>query len=191
MIARGDCKQCPENTLASLGEKEYYHPHRPGAAHSARWMGQLFHIQKMFMLSDQLPFTTEIMPQMTRMIQFLVLFYTTSCLNTSLGADAPYNDLKFIYQMMDYRAMENEIAEAALQKVLKNCWYLTLELVVFAMFSSNQNISFETKEKIAKTLLQTTQSEVFRTGKPVFVHIDRSTKLFDLIGPEFCFCLQY
>ena len=39
MIARGDCKQCAENTLALLGEKEYYHPHRPGATYSARWMG--------------------------------------------------------------------------------------------------------------------------------------------------------
>ena len=37
---------------------------------------------------------------------------------------------------------------------------------------------------MAKTLLQTTQPEVSKTGKPMFVHIDRSTKLFDLIGPE-------
>ena len=115
------------------------------------------------------------MPQLTRMTQFRVLFYTISCLNASLGADAPYNDLKFILQMMDYRAVDNEIAEAALQKVLKNRWYLTAELVVFAIFSSNQNISVETKEEIAKTLLQTSKPEVFRTGKPVFVHIDRST----------------
>ena len=178
MNARGDCKQCPKNTLALLGKKKYYHPQRPGTTHSARWMGQLLYIQKMFMLSDQLPFTTEIMPQMTRMTQFLVLFYTTSCLNTNLGADAPYNDLKFIHQIMDYRAVDNEIAEATLQKDLKNRWYLTAELVVFAMFSSNQNILFETKEEMAKTLLQTTQPEVFRTGKPVFVHIDRSIKLF-------------
>ena len=42
---------------------------------------------------------------------------------------------------------------------------------------------------MAKTLLQTTQPEVFRTGKPVFVHIDRSTKLFDLIGPSSWFLL--
>ena len=70
-----------------------------------------------------------------------------------------------------------------LAKVLKNRWYSTAELVVFAMFSSNQNISVETKEEMAKTLIQTTQPEVFRPGKPVFVHNDRSTKLFDLIGP--------
>ena len=145
MIARGDCKQCAENTLALLGEKKYYHPHRPEATHSARWMGQLLHIQKMFMLSDQLPFTTEIMAQLTRMTQFFVLFYTTSCLNASLGADSPCNDLKFIHQMMDYRAVHNEIAEAALQKFLKNRWYLTAELVVFAIISSNQNISLKTK----------------------------------------------
>ena len=119
------------------------------------------------------------------MTHFFVLFYTTTWLNASLGADAPYNDLKFIHQMMDYQAVDNEIAEAALQKVLKHCWYLTAELVVFAMFSSNQNILFEIKEEMAKTLiLQTTQPEVFRTGKPVYVHIDRSTKLFDLIRPE-------
>ena len=37
---------------------------------------------------------------------------------------------------------------------------------------------------MAKTLLQTTQPEVSKTGKPVFVHIDRSTELLDLIGPE-------
>ena len=58
--------------------------------------------------------------------------------------------------MMDYRAVDNEIAEAALRKVLKHCWYLTAELVVFAMFSSNQNILFETKEEMAKILLLTT-----------------------------------
>ena len=37
---------------------------------------------------------------------------------------------------------------------------------------------------MARTLLQTTQPEVSKTGKPVFVHIDRSTELLDLIGPE-------
>ena len=52
------------------------------------------------------------------------------------------------------------------------------------LFSTNQNIAVEIKEEMAKTLLQTSKSEVFRTGKPVFVQIDRSTKLFDLIGPE-------
>ena len=83
---------------------------------------------------------------MTRMTQFLVLFYTTSCLNASLGADAPYNDLKFIYQMMDYGTVDNEIAEAALQKVLKNRWYLTKSWSLLAMFSSNQNISVKTEE---------------------------------------------
>ena len=191
MIARGDCKQCAENTLPLLGEKEYYHPNRPGATHSARRMGKLLHIQTIFMLSDQLPFTTEIMPQLTRMTQFLALFYTSSCLNASLGADNPYKDLKFIHQMMDYRAVDNEIDEAALQKVLKNRWNLTAELVVFAMFCSNQNISVETKEEMTKTQIQTTQPEVFRPGKTVFVHIDRSTKLFDLIGPESWFLLRH
>ena len=54
---------------------------------------------------------------------------------------------------MDYRAVENEIAEAALQKVLKHRWYLTAELVVFAMLSSNQNIFVSNPEEMAKTLL--------------------------------------
>ena len=76
---------------------------------------------------------------------------------------------------MDYRAVDNEIAETALQKVLKNRWYLIAELVVFAMFSSSQNISVKAKEEMAKTPLQTSKPEVFRTGKPVFVHTDRST----------------
>ena len=53
------------------------------------------------------------------MTQFLVLFYSVSCLNASLGANAPYNDLKFVLQMMDYRAVVNKIAKTALQKVLK------------------------------------------------------------------------
>ena len=146
---------------------------------------------KMFKLSHQLPFTTEIMHQLTRMTQFLVLFYTISCLNGSLGADAPYNDLKFILLMMDYRAVDNEIAEAASQKVLKKLLVFNTRighsfamLVVFAMFSSNQNISVKTKEEMAKTLLQTSKPDVFRAGKPVFVHTDQSTQLFDLIGLE-------
>ena len=87
------------------------------------------------------------------MTQFFVLFYTTSWLYASLVADALCNDLKLIHQMMDYRAVENEIAEAALQKFLKHRWYLTAELVVFAMFSSNQNIFVSNPEEMAKTLL--------------------------------------
>ena len=75
------------------------------------------------------------------MTQFLCLFYTTSWLNASLGADAPYNDLKFIHKMMDYRAVDNEIAEAALQKVLKHRWCLTAaELVVFLRCSAATKI---------------------------------------------------
>ena len=68
------------------------------------------------MISYRLLRKSEIMPQLTRITQFLVLFYSTSCLNASLGADAPYNDLKFIHQMMDYQAVDDEIAEATLQK---------------------------------------------------------------------------
>ena len=47
-------------------------------------------------------------------------------------------------------------------------------MVVFAMFSSNQYISVKTKDEMAKAPLQTSKPEVFRAGKPVFVHTDRS-----------------
>ena len=118
------------------------------------------------------------------MTQFFVLFYTTSWLYASHGADAPCNDLKFIHQMMDYRTAENEIAKAALQKILKTSLVFNSRVGRFCDVQQQPKCFVWNLEEMAKTLLQTTQPEVFRIGKPVFVHIDRSTKLFGLIGPE-------
>ena len=44
---------------------------------------------------------------------------------------------------------------------------------------------------MVKALLQTTQPEVSKTRKPVFVHIDRSTELLDLIGRSPAFWLRH
>ncbi|KAG0728342.1 hypothetical protein GWK47_003757 [Chionoecetes opilio] len=54
-----------------------------------------------------------------------------------IGADAPANDLQFMKDMMKFKRTDPEIAQAVLQKLETTNWYLTQEVVPFALFGTD------------------------------------------------------
>ena len=182
---RADYKESAENALAILGDTPTnYHHRKPGATHSARWMGQLIYSQKMFMWSEQLGYNKKLITLVERVNQFTALFYTANWLQASSGVDAPINDLKLFHDMIDYKAFDKQVAEAALKKLTNHRWYLTEELVVFALFSDNPVMTEDSKRRMADRLLSCPRPEEFRLGRSIFKDILRETLLHDLIGPE-------
>jgi len=192
VLIRNDYKQCAENTLALLGvpSSNFFH-HTPGATTSARWMGQVLYCQKMFMWSDQLHYERDFVENLQRINLFIALFYVPAWLKSSIGIDAPVNDLEFLQNMLIYRKEDVVVADAAYQKLSNHRWYLNEDTVAFSFFSDHPLVTVKVKESMALRLLSTSPPDEFHRGVPVFRgKVDEQTQLADLIGPETWFLFR-
>ncbi|KAG0728789.1 hypothetical protein GWK47_031788 [Chionoecetes opilio] len=140
-----------ELTLIVLGDTppRGIHWSRPGAIHQVRWMVRNLYSMKMFMFAEQLEYDEATVVKLERLNLFLGLFYTPMWMSSTLAADAPANDLQFMKDMMKFKRTDPEIAQAVLQKLENHKWYLTQEVVPFALFGSR----LSDKEKVGETLL--------------------------------------
>jgi hypothetical protein len=118
------------------------------------------------------------------MNMFLSMFYTSAWMKASTGADAPINDLQLVQDMIAYLSVDREVAEVVLRKLENHFWYLTEEIVPFALFSKLPVMTSRLKQNIASKLLATPIPERLRMGKPLFPKVCCDTSLADLIGPE-------
>ena len=109
-------------------------------------------------------------------------------MSASHAAGAPMDDLSLIQDMLKYRLTDAEVADAVIGKMANHRWYLTQEVIPFALFSSS--LSNEAKHNIAMRILTVEQPESFRRGKPLFPDITANTKLEDLVGPESYFLFE-
>ncbi|KAG0727188.1 hypothetical protein GWK47_004054 [Chionoecetes opilio] len=100
---------------------------------------------------------------------FLGLFYTPMWMSSTLAADAPANDLQFMKDMMKFKRTDPEIAQAVLQKLENHKWYLTQEVVPFALFGSR--LSDKEKQALLSKLHATEKPDSFRRGKPMLPQV--------------------
>jgi len=122
---------------------------------------------------------------------FLALFFVPAWLKCSVGSDAAINDLQLIHQMLLFKTIDNPIAEAAIKKLQKHCWYLVEETVVYALFSDNPTMTNEKKTFLARHLLSIPQPQQFRRGIPTGIKtITTNTALTDLMGPNSWFLIK-
>ena len=93
--------------------------------------------------------------------------------------------------MIRYNQIDFEVADAAFRKLISHRWYLTEEMVIFALLSENAKITNDIKRNMATSLLSLPQPEEFRRGKPL-LHTEEfrlNTELEELIGVESWFLL--
>ena len=57
------------------------------------------------------------------------------------------NDLHFVQQLLRYRAVDRDVADASLKVLRRHGWFLTQELSVFSGFS--ERVSAEEKSRLA------------------------------------------
>ncbi|KAG0719224.1 hypothetical protein GWK47_050941 [Chionoecetes opilio] len=103
-------------------------------------------------------------------------------MSSTLAADAPANDLQFMKDMMKFKRTDPEIAQAVLQKLVNHKWYLTQEVVPFALFGSR--LSDKEKAGHCCQAARHWKPDSFRRGKPMFPQVTAKTTLADLVGPE-------
>ena len=105
-------------------------------------------------------------------------------LTAPVPASAPANDLMLVNNLIQYRNVDEECANAALDAFSRHLWYLAEELVVLGLFC--RSVKDETKEKIAKKLVSLDHKVCSKRtgsdyGKPILPKIpEKSLDTLDL-----------
>ena len=186
LLPRDDYKEVAVLALALLGETPpggFNSWLKPGATHKARFLNYAIYTMKMYMFSDQMGYSMEVVNALQRMASFISLIYAAFFLKASQGADAPANDLNLYRQLFIYKVQDDVLASKSLEILQRHGWYLDQSIVPFALFS--KKLSVEKKESLAKKLvkyLPQTENPVFEIQRSTFPVIDPNTELEDLVG---------
>lgn len=143
---RNDYKELLDLTLAVLGETPAkFTWKKPGPIHHARWMAKIIYAIKIYLLRDQgslYGLTCEELKQVKRFVRFGTLLYVKPWLEAPLGIDAATNDIDLWNSIHKYRKTDLEISRATIAVLERHLWYLSDELVGFALFSEKVFVPF-------------------------------------------------
>jgi hypothetical protein len=111
------------------------------------------------------------------MIHVLLRFWFLA----TLSSDAPSNQLGLYQELLAYRQIDPQLADACIAKLQRHLSYLTEELVVFSLAS--ETVSDDEKKEIALRLLEQPQDQL-RPGPPKMPPLTPSTTLSSHVGPQ-------
>lgn len=136
---RDDYNELIELTMIVLNKPpERIHWRSPGPIHRARWIAKLLYAIKIFLFrcnSNIFKLTKREEKQIIRFVTFGALIYSKIWIEAPLAADAPINDLQLWKRLKSYEVIDAEISAAAREVLERHLWYLSDELVAFALFS--------------------------------------------------------
>lgn len=124
----------------------------PGAVNNARWMAKAIYALKCFLFRDQLDLTNQMLDPLRRFGLFVASIYVKYwnwCTNLF---NAPINDLRLLKELEKYREIDPELANIAIDQLSTHLTYLSDELVVLSIFSTELN--GDEKEEIRMKLTQ-------------------------------------
>ena len=99
------------------------------------------------------------------------MYYSSHWFSSPLAAEAAFNDLQFCKKMLECQTIPKlkQVADTVVQTPNRHLWYLTEELVPFALCS--KQITPELKEIHDRKLLKLyreNQNKSFAPQKPIF-----------------------
>ena len=169
----------------------------PGAAHKARFMAFALCALKILAFSHlkevkdkcfsrkvrkELIFEEQTLQNLWRWGHYAIQFYVPSFLLATLGRDAPSNDLNLFKSTIQYRNIDPEVADSALDTLARHKWYLVGQVIPFSLFSDN--VTEDEKSRIAAKLLATEREESVSLGLPAYPVVTEQTELWDLVTPQ-------
>lgn len=106
----------------------------PGAWHHARWLSKALYCLKIYMFRKQFKISIRETNILRKICVFIVLFYVKIWFSAPNAITAPNSDLQLMKNLIEYRKIHPEIANAALEKLCKHLWYLHEQLACLALF---------------------------------------------------------
>jgi len=118
LLIRDDYQELMELTMVALGSPpKQKHWRLPGPIHHARWMAKLIYAIKIYLFCNQqdvFRLTKREQNQLQRFVHFGTLMYTKAWMKAPLAAEAPAGDLALWADLEKYKAIDGEIATAAM-----------------------------------------------------------------------------
>ena len=68
-------------------------------------------------------------------VAFVTHVHSTWWITSSSAEDAPWNDLQLFRKLLQYEAVNANIAKSPIRAFQRHLWYLTAEMVPLALFS--------------------------------------------------------
>lgn len=147
----------------------------PGACHHARWLSKALYCLKIYLFRKQFKVSATVLDILRKICVFIVLFYVKIWFSAPNAIKAPNSDLKLIKDLIEYRKIHPDIANAALDKLSRHLWYLHEHLACLALF--DDTVLPEEKLKIVEKM---NSNEVFKkSNKRYSVPYDKISSLAD------------
>ena len=167
---RDDYKECLDLTLVILGSPpKDFNFKKCGAYHKARWMAPLIYVLKMYLFRKFLPKSIAnskaYLSKLEQFVTFSTLYYVKYWFCSPFASEAPYMDLNFYKQMLQYKKTNKVIASKVLEKFFGHTWYLNQCYAPFSLFS--KNVSDDEKAEIALKLTKIKSPKNYSCGYPM------------------------
>lgn len=123
----------------------------PGAVNNSRWMAKAIYVIKCYLFRDQIDFDAEVLHSLRRFALFISSIYVKYwnwCTNVF---NAPVNDLNLLKDLEQYREVDANLANIAIDQFRNHLTYLSDEMVTLSIFSNQLNNC--EKEKIRSKLI--------------------------------------
>jgi len=134
-----DYRECADNTLIVFGETSPRGIHfmKPGTTDQARWMAHNLYASKMFMpmFSKAMAYSDEMVEKLMRMNRFVALFYTSAWMKATMTLMLQRMIFTLLTARLIFVKLIKHTANMVTDKLDNHRWYLTQEVVPFALFS--------------------------------------------------------
>lgn len=149
---RDDYREFLQLVLIFLGRKE---PHdvtfrAPGPMHQARWIAKAIYSLKIWMFRSQFQLTARECRGLSDLNIFITKIYIKFWFLAPVAPKAAWNDLQLLQQLHSFP--HRDISEATSRKLAGQLWYLSEDLILFALF--DQDVDINTKRAIVKASME-------------------------------------
>ncbi|KAL4098132.1 hypothetical protein QTP88_022794 [Uroleucon formosanum] len=177
---RDDYRELLELTVIFLGGilPNGIHFKKPGAIHHARWMAKAIYSLKIYLFREQFRLTVKEETALRNICIFIIRLYIKSWFDAPSAIKAPFQDLTFIKNLLNYIAIDKDTSQIAIKKFCGHLWYLSAELCGFAFF--DEAVSIDTKRKMVKALNnEKSTSEMLSTTQRIIISPKNANELLE------------
>ncbi|KAL4092416.1 hypothetical protein QTP88_026917 [Uroleucon formosanum] len=177
---RDDYRELLELTVIFLGGilPNGIHFKKPGAIHHARWMAKAIYSLKIYLFREQFRLTVKEETTLRNICIFIIRLYIKSWFDAPSAIKAPFQDLTFIKNLLNYIAIDKDTSQIAIKKFCGHLWYLSAELCGFAFF--DEAVSIDTKRKMVKALNnEKSTSEMLSTTQRIIISPKNANELLE------------
>ena len=118
---------------------------KPGAIHRARFMASSLYLLKICLFQNQFTTNRQNINDALILVEYIALIHAPYFLKCPLAIPAPRHDRDLWVDLAEYKKCfritmrQSTMIEAIQESVLNHLWYLSEELVIFALFDDGLN----------------------------------------------------